>query len=182
MPVKTEEVNYLEIIKKAAFPTLLPLGIAGLGWYVYLNNKEQTEWFKKLKKPRCASLLHDNPCLQLSLEVAFIAPIGYAAHVVCKQGVGNDRQLALGLYGAGLLVLAAGIPAFVKTKDLKCWAGVELLAAGAFGAAAGAFYKVNKTSGLLLAPLVVLLTYQGITFLAIMKANSPSEPVLPKQK
>lgn len=170
MPVKSDVSINWEEIGKAAFPTLLPLGIAGIGWYWFTAKKDQELWYKSLKKP---GWVMENPQAMSPLQLAVIAPIGYASHMICKEGRGTDRQIALGLYGAGLLTWAIATPAFGKTKDLKCWFGIKTLSAGIFGATAFAFYKINQTAGWLLFPLVIAETY-AVASLAAMLQDNPN--------
>jgi len=166
MPVKSD-ISWDDICN-AAFPIAVPLGIAGLGWYLYMKTKDQQEWFDKLKKP---SWVVSDPTIIATIDLATVAPIGYAAHQICKGVQSTDRQWALGLYGAGLAVWLAGIPCFVKNRDLRCWAGVTGLGAGVFGATAAAFYKLNENAGLMLVPLTAWLGYQTVGLIAIMQAN-----------
>jgi len=152
---------------KAAFPILLPVGITGLGWYLYLQ-KDHQQSYEKLKKP---SWTISSTKALLPLDLIAVAPVGYAAHLICKSVQGNDRTIALSLYGASLLSLVAGFSAFVKTTDMKCWLSVQTLAATLFGATAFAFYKIDRTSGLLLVPVTAWLTYGSIGMAATIRAN-----------
>jgi len=169
MPIKSETIQWDEI-GKAAGPTLLPLGLAGLGWYLMSQKPEQHLWFKSLKKP--GWVIEDNQTCGL-LEFAAMAPIGYASHMVCTEllAKSDDRKMALGLYGAGLVAAAASIPAFLHTKDPSCWFGASLLTTGLFAGAAFSFHKVNPTAGWLLAPFVAWGVYGTICMFAVMQQN-----------
>jgi len=167
MSVKSDAVPW-DDIKKAALPVAVPIGILGAGWYYFMQQKDQQAWFKSLKKP---SWMIENSQIVAVIDLAAIAPIGYAAHLVCKEARGNDRQIAFGLYGAGLLALIAGIPAYSRTKDLKCWFGVATLGSALFGATAFAFYKLNNTAGLLLVPWVAWSIYGAISLAGMLQAN-----------
>jgi len=170
MPVKADtfSINWEEI-GKAALPTLLPLGIVGAGWWWFTAKRDQEQWYRSLKKP---NWVMDNPQAMSPLQLAVIAPIGYASHMICKEvSLGNDRQIALGLYGAGLLTWAIAIPAFGQTKDLKCWFGIKALSTGIFGATAFAFYKINQTAGWMLFPLVIAEAYSMISLGAMIQEN-----------
>jgi len=169
MPIKSESIQWDEI-GKAAGPTLLPIGVTGLGWYLVSQKQEQISWFKSLKKPNW--VIEDTQTCAM-LELAAIAPIGYASHLVCKEIIAksDDRKLALTLYGVSLAALVAAIPAYLHTKDTSCWFGASLLNTGLFGATAFAFYKVNPTAGWLLAPWVAWGAYGTLSMFAIMQQN-----------
>jgi len=152
----------------AAFSTALPLGIASVGLYLYSKAKDQQEWFAKFKKP---SWFISNPVGLSAVDLATLAPIGYAAHQICKTLPSSDRQWALGLYGAGLAVWLAGTQVFPKTKDLRCLALVTGSAAVVHGATAAAFYKLNENAGLMLVPLTAWMAYETVGVIAIMQAN-----------
>lgn len=167
MPVKSNDIPWEEI-GQAALPTLLPVGLFGLGWYIFSQKREQELWFKSLRKP---SWVIEDKQICGPLEFAVMAPIGYASHLIMKEARASERQMALGLYGAGLLTWAAAIPAFSQTKDLKLWFGVSTLAAGLFGATAFTFYKVNNTAGLMVVPLAAWCAYGAISMFALMQHN-----------
>jgi len=166
MPIKSD-VDWEEV-GKAAVPTLLPIGVMGLGWYYCSKRKDQELWFKALKKP---SWIIDDQQITGALGTLAVAPIGYAAYLIGKEAGSTERQVAMGLYGAGLLASVAGIPAYAHTKDLSCWFGVSFLTAGLFGATAIAFYKLNETAGLLLAPLALWSAYGAVSMFATMQNN-----------
>jgi len=169
MPVKSENIQWDEI-GKAAPSTLLPLGLTGLAWYIFAQKPDQSSWFKRLKKPNW--VLDDEQTVAV-IDLATIAPIGYAAHMICKEVVAkaDDRKLALTLYGAGLASFALAIPIYTQTKDTSYWFGAALLSSGLFGATAYAFYKINPTAGYLLAPFVAWGAYGTISMFAIMQQN-----------
>jgi len=153
---------------------LLPIGVTGLGWYLFSRKKEQQEWFEKLKKPNWYTT---NPAISATLDLAVVAPIGYAARLALKEARGDDRRLALALYGASLLGFSViTIPTFMYTKDIKLWAGVTALTSGLFGATAFSFYKVNNTAGLLLIPAVAWFAYGAIGLFAMAQANPTEKP------
>jgi len=168
MPVKSDIAWTMDDISSAALPIGIPLGIAGLGWYFYMQNPSQQEWIDKLKKP---SWVITNPTIMAAIDLTTVAVAGYGSHQICKHIRTTDRQVALGLYGTGLLIWAASIPCFTQKKDIKAWAGFAGLAAGLFGASAAAFYKLDNNAGLMVAPLAAWLAYQTFGLVGTMQAN-----------
>jgi len=167
MPVKADNIDWEEI-GKIAGATIIPFGLCALSSYMWSRKKDQEIWFKTLSKP--SWVIGDEKVCSL-VGIAVAAPLGYASHLVCKHARGTERQIALGLYGAGLLTWAAGIPAFTQTKDLKCWFGVTTLLAGLAGATAFTFYKINETAGLLMVPMAAWCAYSSISMAALIQAN-----------
>jgi len=174
--VKTATTSNSEIdwdeVCKAAFPVLLPIGITGLGWYLYSQKKEQHAWIEKLKKPNWVITCPKKMAL---IDLIVVSPVGYAAHLVCKEATGNDRTVALSLYGASWLACVAGLSAVLNTKNLNCWFAVQTLSATLFGATAFAFYKRDRTAGLLLVPLTAWLAYGSLSMAATIRSN-PTPP------
>jgi tryptophan-rich sensory protein len=153
---------------KAGLPALVPIGVAGLKWYLFLNRTDQLEYMEKLKKPGGWSL---TPGARAAIDLAVTAPVGYAASLIAREARGADRQWALGLYGTGILVYLAGIPAFLNTKDLKCWFGVTALATAISAGTAAAFYKIDQNAGLMMAPLAVWMGLETIGLARTINAN-----------
>jgi len=165
MPVKSE-LNWDCIYKTAL--TIAPVAITGLKWYLFLNKNDQLEWYEKIKKP---SWCIKDPAIKAALDLAVVAPTGYAASLVFKEGRGSDLQTATALYGAGVLLYLAGIPAFVNTKDLKCWFGISALATAVSGATAAAFYKIDNNAGLMLVPLTVWMGFETLGLASAIQGN-----------
>jgi len=176
MPVK-QEICAWDDCCKGAFKILpaiaIPIGIVGAGWYFYSKNKSQVEFASKLKHP---SWMIKDQKVWAAIDLMVMAPIGYAAHTICKEAKGQDRKVALGLYGAGLSTSILGFYAFTKVKDVKCWFGICTLSAAIYGATAFSFYKLNQTAGLLLVPLTAWMAYVGVGYAATIQPSSDSAP------
>jgi len=168
MPVKSDVFGSDWCCKPAFIAA--PLGITGVAWYFYLKNADQLDWFGKLKKP---TFMVTNPTLAAVIDLATVAPIGYAASLICKEALvaSGDRQTALRLYGASLLVWTASFPVYINSKNLNHWIGVMSLGTGVFTATAFSFYKINKDAAWMFAPLIAWFAYQTLGLMVTYQNN-----------
>lgn len=88
MPIKSEGIQWDEI-GRAAGPTLLPIGLAGIQWYFMTQKPEQHLWFKSLRKP--GWVMEDWRQTGGLLQFAAMAPIGYASHIL-QGNCGENRR------------------------------------------------------------------------------------------
>uniref|UniRef100_A0A915EJZ9 Uncharacterized protein n=1 Tax=Ditylenchus dipsaci TaxID=166011 RepID=A0A915EJZ9_9BILA len=144
--------------RNSALSTLAPVSVALVGASAIHGDKNLQSFFKSFHPPSWA--IRDVR-LYTALDVATIAPLGYASYLVYKNGGGfdySDTTAALGIYGLNLVSGLALIPAF-KKKNLK-WIAINagIVAATAI-AASGAFGKIDKMAGYLIAPYALWTTY-----------------------
>jgi len=161
--------------RNAALSTVAPVSVALVGASAIHGDKNLQGFFKSFRPPQWA--IRDVR-LYTALDVATIAPLGYASYLVYKNGGGfdySDTTAALGIYGLNLVSGLALIPAF-KNRNLK-WIAINagVVAATAI-AASCAFGKIDKTAGYLLAPYAIWTTYYAVLSFALHNNSNKHLP------
>ncbi|CAD6184304.1 unnamed protein product [Caenorhabditis auriculariae] len=158
--------------RNAILSTLIPGAAAATAFAVFARDHSVTTWWSGIRKPNWAP---EDVRVYSAVDLLTVSPLGYASYLVYKNGGGfdyNDTRLALGLYGANLALALATIP-IVKNKNLGCmWKNTALIHLTAAGAAY-AFYKIDKTAGLLLVPYALWTGFYAILAYSIDKENKP---------
>lgn len=119
--------------------------------------------------------------------------MGYASYLILRDGVGEQRKLALGLYASQLALNWAWTPIFFKCHKLglvkilnfktktnnrkikiffkfKATAEIGLLAAN-IAACIWAFYPINKTASYLLVPYLAWVSFASLLTFNIWQRN-----------
>ncbi|CAI5439138.1 unnamed protein product [Caenorhabditis angaria] len=158
--------------RNAIFSTLIPAGAATTAFLVFAKDQVSTDWWSAVKKPEWAP---KDVRIYSAIDLLTMSPLGYASYLVYKNGGGfdyNDTRLALGLYGANILVALATIP-IIKKKELGClWKNTALVSLTAAGAAY-TFYNIDKKAGLLLIPYAIWTGFYAYLTYSIKKENDP---------
>lgn len=161
--------------RNAAISTLVPLGAAVVGASAVHGDRNLQSFFKGFRPPNWA--IRDTR-LYTAIDVASIAPLGYASYLVFKHGGGfdyTDTTVALSLYGVNVLSGLALIPTF-KTKNLKyiAW-NACVLAATAVGTAV-AYGKIDKSAGYFLIPYALWTSYYAAVAIALNNNDKKHPP------
>lgn len=156
--------------KKAILFSLVPGGVALAALNALANDKNTLEFWKNCKKPNWAPDLR----LHGALELLTLAPLGYATYLVYKNGgiEFTDTRAALGLYGANVALQLASIPLF-KKKDLKMFSWNCALKAATAAACSFAYYKIDKTAGMLMLPYTLWSSFCAFLTCAVSEQNKP---------
>ncbi|VDO24989.1 unnamed protein product [Heligmosomoides polygyrus] len=130
--------DFSQDTRNALVATMIPGGAAVAAFALFAKDKEVVDCaiFMYTDLPRSYVLIY---CLQIQkvkkpqwaptdvrlysiMDVLTIAPLGYASYLVYKNGGGfdyTDTRLALGVYGANMILALTTIP-LVKKKNLSC--------------------------------------------------------------
>lgn len=101
--------------------------------------------------------------------------MGYASYMILRDGVGESRKLALGLYGSQLALNWAWTPIFFGYHKLGLSTiGISLLTAN-IAACIYAFYPINKTAAYLLLPYLAWVSFATAINFNIWKRNSKKQ-------
>uniref|UniRef100_A0A9J2P4A8 TspO/MBR family protein n=1 Tax=Ascaris lumbricoides TaxID=6252 RepID=A0A9J2P4A8_ASCLU len=174
-----------EDTKKAILATVIPGGAALTAFGAFVNDRDVVDWWTKKAKPSWAP---KDVRLYSAIDLLTMSPLGYASYLVYKTGGGlgsfaiagegfdyTDTKVALGLYGANITLALATIP-LMKKKNLRClFYNTALLNATAI-AASYAFYKIDRTAGLLLIPYALWTGFYAFLTYAIAKDNESPKP------
>jgi len=146
--------------------TLIPFGTMGAAFVIMGDKaKENLEYYGKLEKP-CWAIT--DPNTMIGLDVATLAPVGYAVHLITRDGCqSDDVKKALGAFGGVLGLYLLSTVAFSKSKDLKCWAGAGFAVGGAAGLASYLFGKLDKTAGYLMMPFAAWCLFYSVQTMAM---------------
>lgn len=159
-----------EDTKHALLATAIPGSAALTAFAAFVNDRDSIDWWTKTKKPSWAP---KDVRLYSAMDFLTMSPLGYASCIVYKTGGGfdyTDTKVALGLYGANIVVALASIPLF-KKRNLNClFYNTALLHATAI-ATSYAFYKIDRRAGLLLVPYALWTGFYAFLTYAIAKDN-----------
>ncbi|CAB3407906.1 unnamed protein product [Caenorhabditis bovis] len=158
--------------RNAILSTTIPAGAAVTAFVAFAKDQASTDWWAALKKPNWAP---KDVRIYSAVDFLSMAPLGYASYLVYKNGGGfdyNDTRIALGLYGANIAIALATVP-IIKKKNLGClWKNTTLVHLTAAGAAY-AFYKIDRSAGLLLVPYALWTAFYAYLAYSIKKENDP---------
>jgi len=159
-----------EDTRNALLSTLVPGGAAVAAFGLFVNDKDTVNWWNVQKKPKWAPT---DVRLYSAIDILTLSPLGYASYLVYKNGGGfdySDTRVALGIYGANIMLALATVP-LVKKRNLKClFLNTSLLHLTAT-AAAVAFYKIDQRAGLWLVPYALWTAFYSYLTYSIWKEN-----------
>ncbi|KAI1722427.1 tspO/MBR family domain-containing protein [Ditylenchus destructor] len=161
--------------RNAAIATTIPIGAAILGASAVHGDRNLQSFFKGFRPPNWA--IRDIR-IYTALDLATIAPLGYASYLVYKHGGGfdyTDTSVALGIYGVNIASALALIPNF-KKKNLKCISLNALAVAATAIGAAVAFGKIDKSAGYLLIPYALWTSYYAALAIALNNNDKKHPP------
>ncbi|CAJ0961503.1 unnamed protein product, partial [Mesorhabditis belari] len=158
--------------RNAILATLIPGGAAAIGLTSFMRDAETMKWWEVIRKPSWAP---KDVRFYATMDLLTMSPLGYASYLVYKNGGGfdyNDTRLALGLYGANLVIALATIP-YIKKRRLTCIANNTVLIHITAAAAVYTFYKIDRRAGLLMVPYSLWTGFYALLTWAIKKENDP---------
>jgi len=143
--------------RNAAALTLIPGSCALVGMAFMLKDKSHMNWWEKAAKPSWAPT---DVRVYSALDILTMAPLGVAAHMVCKTGGCDnpDVKMALTSYAAmgGLMFL--GIPCILK-HDMQLMSYSCLASTAAAALTTGLFYRINEKAGLMMVPFTAWMAF-----------------------
>jgi translocator protein len=163
------ETNYTSMNKSRqiaglAVSLLVVFGIASLGGV--LTNRSVATWYPSLDKP---SWTPSGATIGTVWTILYIL-MGIAAWIVWRSG-SRDRAQPLALYGSQLLLNVGWSALFFGLRS----PGLALVEIGvlwiAILATAGAFWRVSKIAGVLMAPYLIWVTFAAVLNAMIWQMN-----------
>lgn len=100
------------------------------------------------------------------------ASMGYASFLIFRDGLGDQRNLALSLYGSQLALNFAWSPLFFRQHKIGL-AAINLVALTAnIAACIWAFYPINRYAAYLMVPYLAWCSFASALNISIWKRNS----------
>ncbi|KAJ1373141.1 hypothetical protein KIN20_035480 [Parelaphostrongylus tenuis] len=160
-----------EDTNNAILSTLIPGAAAVAGFAAFAKDQEFVDWWTLfVKKPKWAPR---DLFFYSAVDVLTLSPLGYASYLVYKYGGGfenTDTRVALGMYGANMLLALSAIP-IVKSRDLSSlWKTSVLVHLTALGATY-TFYKINNEAGLWMIPYAIWTGFYAYLTYTIGREN-----------
>uniref|UniRef100_A0A0N5ALD5 Mitochondrial pyruvate carrier n=1 Tax=Syphacia muris TaxID=451379 RepID=A0A0N5ALD5_9BILA len=156
--------------RKSILFSLVPGSILLTSFGYFYKNKEICDFFKKCKLPKWAP---KDPRVYASLDMLTMAPLGYATYLVYRNGGVQycDTRAALAICGVNAALKLTSIP-MTKMKDMRLFAWNTSLTALTAVATAYAFYKIDKTAGMLFLPYALCSGfYTVLTYVTCAKSE-----------
>uniref|UniRef100_A0A0R3RKK9 TspO/MBR family protein n=1 Tax=Elaeophora elaphi TaxID=1147741 RepID=A0A0R3RKK9_9BILA len=172
--MKYTDINSIwtsEDTKRAVLFSLVPGALSLWVAASFRKEKNLIEWWNASKKPNWAP---KNPVPYRIINIATMAPIGWASYMAYKYGGGlahNDTKLALSLYGGNMICAFLTVP-LIKRKNYHFLFYNTLIMHLAGAGAALAFFKIDHKAGLLLVPYVLWTGFYSCLAYAMSKMNT----------
>jgi len=132
-----------------------------------IEYKQIKTWFEKLDKPSWRPPNYLFAPVWTSLYTA----MGYSSYLILRDGVGDSRNLALGLYGSQLALNWAWTPIYFHYHKLGLATAEILVMLANIGACIWAFYPINKTASYLLIPYFAWVSFASLLTFNIWQRN-----------
>ncbi|RNA23190.1 translocator -like isoform X2 [Brachionus plicatilis] len=134
---------------------------------IYFTRKNLKTWFESLDKPswRPPSWAFG------SVWTTLYTSMGYASYLIVKDGVGDSRKIALGLYGSQLALNWAWSPLFFICHKLGLSTVVSNVLVANIAACIYVFYPINKTAAYLLVPYLAWVSFATAINFSIWRRN-----------
>ena len=164
MAVPIERVDRRDLVGAAAAALLV--NFVGASGVVFTDPSSQ--WFRSLQLP----WFYPPPWAFGVVWTLLFTLIGVAAYLVYKQGVDSRPvRIALGLFGAQMVVNVAWSPAFFALQDPPLALGVIGLLWVLVVLTIGAFARVDRRAALLLGPYLLWVSFAAVLNAVIWQLN-----------
>jgi len=146
--------------RNAILSSIVPASVAAVNSMV-IGSRRNLQAFNT--GPRTPQWFLRDPRVFTAVDLAVLSPLGYASYLVYKNGGGfdyTDTTVALGLYGANILVALAAAKVYTnKSSTCNCVQINSGLVADTATATAIAFGKIDKNAGYWMIPYAVWTGY-----------------------
>ena len=149
-----------EVVERASWWKIATATVVGIellgglsGWLS--NSGYGNGWFDALQKP---SFMPPGAAFGIVWPILY-ALLGVALAMVLAEPPSDRRRLALSLFGVQMVLNFAWSPIFFAGHDITLAKYVIFIMAVLAGWAAGQFYRLRKTAGLLMIPYLAWLIF-----------------------